>query len=137
MPLKLVIGLVLIAHGIGHVLGLFPILGWAKADGWTADSWVLSGPVGVTAAHALGAVLWLVALVGFVIAGVGVLGMAVPAAWIRPAAVVASVASLIAIGLFWDALPSATSKVGAIGVDLAVLWAVVIGHWPASDVVPG
>jgi len=136
MPLKLIIGLVLIAHGIGHVLGLFPIAGWAKADGWTADSWVLSGPVGVSATHALGAVLWIVALVGFVVAGVGVLGFAVPAAWIRPAAVIASVASLIAIGLFWDALPSMTSKIGAIGVDLVVLWAVVIGHWPASDVVP-
>ena len=113
------------------------VFGWAKADGWTADSWVLTGPAGVTATHAVGIVLWSVALVGFVVAGVGVLGIAVPVAWIRPAAVIASVASLVAIGLFWDALPSMTSKVGAIAVDVAVLWAVLVAHWPASEVVPG
>jgi hypothetical protein len=137
MPLKIIIGLVLIAHGIGHSLGYFPIFGWAKAEGWTGDSWILSGPAGVTATHAVGIVLWTVALVGFVVAGLGVLGVFVPATWIRPVAVVASVVSLVGIVLFWDAFPSIVSKVGAIGIDVVVLWAVLVGHWPSSEVVPG
>ena len=137
MSLKLIIGLVLVAHGIGHSLGAFPIFGWAKADGWSGDSWILTGPAGVTATHALGLVLWAAALVGFVVAGLGVLGVAVPVEWIRPVAVVASMVSLVAIGLFWDALPSMVSKVGAIGVDVIVLWAVLVAHWPSTEIVPG
>lgn len=137
MPLKLIIGVVLIAHGIGHSLGYFPIFGWAKAAGWSGDSWILTGPAGVTATHVLGFVLWTVALVGFVVAGLGVLGIAVPVGWIRPASVVASIVSLVGIALFWDAFPSIVSKVGAIAVDVAVLWAVLVAHWPSSDIVPG
>ena len=53
MILKVVIGVVLIAHGIGHVLGWFPILGWAKSAGWTGDSWVLTRTVGSGPTHAL------------------------------------------------------------------------------------
>jgi hypothetical protein len=136
MPLKLIIGLVLIAHGIGHSLGYFPVFGWARAEGWSADSWLLTGPLGSTAANAIGVILWTVALVGFVAVGLGVLGIVVPAEWLRPLAVAAAVASLLAIGLYWDALPSIVSKIGAAAIDIAVLWAVLVGDWPSTDVVP-
>jgi hypothetical protein len=69
MLLKLVIGFVLIAHGIGHVLGWFPIFGWSRAAGWTGDSWLLDGIGGPTLAHAVGFVLWGVAMVGFACSG--------------------------------------------------------------------
>lgn len=137
MSSTLIIGIVLIAHGIGHSLGYFPIFGWATAPDWTGDSWLLSGPIGTTAANAIAVALWTVALVGFVVAGLGILGIAVPSAWIRPTAVVAAIVSLVAIGLFWDAFPSVVSKIGAIAIDVAVLWAVLVAHWPSTDVVPG
>lgn len=137
MPLNLIIGIVLIAHGIGHSLGYFPIFGWATAAGWSGDSWALTGPLGTPVANAIAIVLWTVALVGFVAAGLGILGFAVPGAWIRPLAVVAAIASIAGVVLFWDAFPSIVSKVGAIAIDIAVLWAVFVGHWPSTDIVPG
>ena len=137
MVLKLVIGGVLVAHGIGHILGWFPILGWARSPGWTSESWVLSGTVGTGPTNAIGFVLWGVAMVGFVLVGLAVLGLPVPTSWLRPMAVVAALASLLAVVLFWDAIPALSGHVGLIVVDVLVLWAVLIGHWPATDVVPG
>ena len=137
MPLKLIIGVVLIAHGIGHVLGYFPIFGWARTDGWSADSWALTGLTGSTVTNVLGLALWTVAMVTFVVAGLGVLGIWVPVTWIRPLAVIGAVASIAGIVLFWEAFPAMTSRIGALVIDIIVLWAVIVGHWPADDVVPG
>jgi hypothetical protein len=137
MVLKLLIGGVLIAHGIGHVLGWFPVFGWARSPGWTGDSWLLSGTVGSGPANVLAVVLWGVAMVGFVLVGLGVLGLPVPAGWLRPLAVVAAVASLLAVGLFWESIPAVSGRIGAVAVDVIVLWAVLVGHWPSTDVVPG
>ena len=137
MVLKLIIGVVLIAHGIGHVLGWFPIFGWARTAGWTGESWLISGAVGTGPTNALALVLWGVAMLGFVIVGLGVIGLPVPTAWLRPLAVIAAVASLLAVGLFWEAIPAMSGRIAAVAVDLVVLWAVLVGHWPSTDVVPG
>jgi hypothetical protein len=137
MPLKIIIGLVLIAHGIGHGLGYAPIFGWAKAEGWSGDSWMLTGALGPTVSNVIALVLWTIPLVGFVLVGLGVFGVGIPADWIRPMAVVSSVVSIVGVVLFWDALPALTSKIGAIAIDVIVLWAVIVAHWPSSEVVPG
>ena len=137
MPVYLLVGVALIAHGIGHVLGLMPIVGWAPAAGWTSESWLLTGPLGASVANLVAAALWLVPLVGFTLVGLGVLGIAVPAAWVRPLAVVAAVVSIVAIALFWQAFPTMTAKVGAIVVDVLVLWAVFATDWAASDAIAG
>ena len=136
MPLQLIIGVVLIAHGIGHVLGYFPVMGWASAEGWSGDSWLLTAPIGTTGANAIALVLWTVPLVGFTLAGLGVLGIAVPATWIRPLAVLAAVVSIAGVILFWNAFPTMTNRIGALVIDVIVLWAVLVAHWPSSDVVP-
>lgn len=137
MPLKIFIGLVFLVHGVGHSLGYFPVFGWAKSEGWSSESWILTGPVGPTIANAISLVLWTIPSVGFVLAGLGVLGIGIPADWIRPLALVSAVVSIVAIALFWDALPALSSKIGALAVDVAVLWAVVVAQWPSNDVVPG
>ncbi len=137
MPVNLIIGIVLIAHGIGHVLGYFPIFGWASVDGWTGESWLLTAPIGVAGANAIALVLWTIPMVGFTLAGLGVLGIAVPTTWIRPLAVVSAVVSIAGIVLFWHAFPTMTNRIGAIAVDIVVLWAVLVAHWPSSDVVAG
>ena len=105
MWLKVIIGVVLIAHGIGHVLGLFPIAGWARAEHWSAESWALTSWTGPTITNVLGAALWLTAMVTFIVAGLGVLGLWVPIAWIRPLAVIGAVASIVGLVLFWEAFP--------------------------------
>jgi hypothetical protein len=128
----IVIGLVLLAHGIGHSMGLLGISKIASVNpAWDGDTWVLGAAGGTTLVHAVGFVLWTTALVGFaVLAGV-VVGW-LPASWWGPVGVVASVASLAGIVLFPMAFP-VFSTIGAVVVDVAVLAAILWFGWTPAD----
>lgn len=130
--LKIVIGLVLIAHGIGHSMGMLKVFGLATVNpAWDGSSWILSGVAGATVTNAVGIVLWAVALVGFIAAGLVVIGL-LPEAWWVPLAVVSSVASLAGIVLFPIAFP-VVSTIGALAVDVVVLAAVLWAGWSPSE----
>jgi hypothetical protein len=132
MMLKIVIGLVLLGHGIGHSMGLLQIFKVATVNPqWQGDSWILTGLTGATLTHAIGAVLWTAAIVGFVaLAGV-VVGW-LPASWWGPLAIGSSVVSLAGLLFFPIAFP-VFSTIGAFVVDVAVLAAVLWYQWAPSD----
>ena len=126
--MKFVIAAVLFAHGIGHVMGPLQVFKVAVVNpAWAGDSWLLTGAGGQTLGQAIGIVLWMTALVGFVAAAAVVMGW-LPVTWWVPLAVVSSIASLAAIGLFPTAFPT-FSTIGAVVVDLATLLAVLGLHW--------
>ena len=130
--LRIVIGLVLLAHGIGHSMGLLGLFKVAAVNpAWNGDSWLLSGPTGSTLAQAVGVVLWSVSMVGFA-ALAGIVFGWLPESWWMPLAVVASVASLAGVLIFPTAFPT-FSTIGAVAVDVAVLVAVLGLHWSPSD----
>ena len=129
--LKIVIGGVVGVHGIGHVLGWMPAWGIAKFEGMSSHSWLLTDLVGDGAARLVGGALWFVPMVGFVAATAGFL---LGVGWWRPVAVGSAAISLVALVLFFDALP-VSSRVGCVGVDLAVLYGLLVAGWPsAADV---
>ena len=132
--LKVVIGLVLLGHGIGHSMGLIQVFKVATVNPqWHGDSWILTGLTGGTVTNALGAVLWTAAIVGFAaLAGV-VVGW-LPASWWEPLAIGSSVVSLVGLLFFPIAFPT-FSTIGALIVDVAVLTAVLWYHWTPSDLV--
>jgi hypothetical protein len=126
--MKFVIAAVLFAHGIGHVMGPLQVFKVAVVNpAWAGDSWLLTGAAGQTLGQAIGIVLWMTALVAFVAAAAVVMGW-LPVTWWVPLAVVSSVASLAAIGLFPTAFPT-FSTIGAVVVDLATLLAVLGLRW--------
>jgi hypothetical protein len=129
---RIVIGLVLIAHGIGHSMGLLQVFKVATVNpAWNGDSWLLSGFAGPTATQAIGAVLWTVAMLGFAAVGAVVLGW-LPETWWVPLAVAASVASLAGLLVFPIAFPT-FSSIGAFAVNAVVLAAVLWYHWVPGD----
>jgi hypothetical protein len=131
--IKIAIGLVLVAHGIGHSMGLLQVFKVATINPeWNGDSWLLSGVTGTTVAQSLGVVLWSVALVGFIALGGIVVGV-LPAAWWAPVGVASALASLISLLFFPLAFPT-FSTLGALLVDMAVIVAVGWYHW-GPDVV--
>jgi hypothetical protein len=130
--LRIVVGVVLAAHGIGHSMGLLGMFNVATVNpDWDGQSWLLTGPAGTTVTQAVGVVLWTVSMVGFVALGAIVFGW-LPETWWVPLAVVSSVASLAGVLLFPVAFP-AFSTIGAVAIDLAVLWATLGLHWTPSD----
>ena len=125
---KFLIALVLLAHGIGHSMGLLQIFKVASVNPqWHGDSWLLTGTLGTTATQAVGGVVWTAAIIGFAAVAASVVGW-LPAAWFQPLAVGSSVASLAGLLLFPVAFPT-FSTIGALVVDLAVLTATIWYGW--------
>jgi hypothetical protein len=130
--LKLVIAVILLAHGIGHSMGLLQVFKVATVNPqWHGDSWLLTGPAGMTLTQIVGASLWTAAIVGFAALAAVVVGW-MPEAWFGPLAIGSAAVSLVGLLLFPIAFPL-FSTVGAAAVNVAVLVAVLWFQWVPSD----
>ncbi|MDZ7731009.1 MAG: hypothetical protein U5K37_08930 [Natrialbaceae archaeon] len=77
MILRVAAGLVLVLHGLVHGWFLALALGFVDLEpemGWTPRSWLLSPLVSEDIVLGLAAMLYLVAMLGFVVGGLGVAG---------------------------------------------------------------
>lgn len=130
--IKLVIAVVLLAHGIGHSMGILKVFNVATVNpAWQGDSWILSGFAGTAVTNAVGVALWTASIVGFAAVAAVVMGW-LPASWWEPLAVASAVVSLVGLVLFPIAFPT-VSSIGALAIDVAVLAAVLWFHWVPAD----
>ncbi len=129
---KVVIAVVLLAHGIGHSMGLLQMTKVATVNpAWRGDSWVLSGALGEGATQLVGATVWIMAIIGFAALAAIVVGW-LPESWFAPLAVGSAIVSLAGLALFPTAFPLG-STVGAVVVDVVVLAAVTWFGWLPSE----
>lgn len=114
---KLVFAIVLIMHGIGHIMGV--MAAWTTVPSpLQSGHWLLSS--GVTMTTPIGrmfGLLWLLAMVGFVVVGIGVLANQT---WWPALALASSVISLVAVVPWFNLMPLG-SAVGAVLVDVLVI----------------
>jgi hypothetical protein len=132
---RLVVAGVLLVHGLGHA-GALGALAWIGLRGgdtgaWLpARSWLLpSMPSGT--ATAIASIFWIVSLVGFVVAA-GALWFGV-GDWWRGVAFVSALVSTVGIVLFFGTWPI-FNTVAALGVDVAVIVALLVLRWPPQTV---
>ena len=129
---KIIVGVVLLAHGIGHSLGLLQTFKVATINpAWHGDSWLLTGVAGQTATQVVAAMIWAMSIVGFAALAAVVFGW-LPASWWAPLAVGSALVSLLGVLLFPIAFPTG-STIGAIVVDIAVIAAVLWFQWAPDD----
>jgi hypothetical protein len=129
--IKIVVALVLLAHGIGHVMGPLKVFNVATINPqWQGDSWLLGG-LGMATTNVIGVVLWLLAVFGFTALAAVVMGW-LPGEWWAPLAVGSSIVSLAAVALFPLAFPT-FSTIGAVVVDVVVLAAVFWFNWAPDE----
>ena len=128
--LRIVVALVILVHGIGHVLFLAPCLGMTQW-GQAAHSWLLTKTLGDAATRAIGALLWLAIIAGFAAAGVGLLGQQT---WWRALAVGSAGGALLALALFASGI-GRQPLLSAGLMDVAILLALVWLQWPSVDLV--
>ena len=69
--MRLVLTLVVAAHGIGHILFLAPLLGLANW-GQSTRSWLLTNSVGLSLTAIIGSVVWVMAISGFTASALGI-----------------------------------------------------------------
>jgi hypothetical protein len=130
--LRILIAVILLAHGVGHWMGAATALGFISTDSWNARSWLFTRLFGDSAARGIGLVLWLAALIGFIAAGFALLNWLVPHPWWRTLAVVSAVISMIGIILYWNSFAAIFNKVGAVAVNIAVLVGLLWLNWPSE-----
>jgi hypothetical protein len=58
MTLQIAIAIVVIAHGLGHVLGTFPSFGLKLGETHSSSSWLLADLLGDATARSIGTALW-------------------------------------------------------------------------------
>lgn len=119
--LSLVIGFLLMIHGFAH---------WNLPTGWgkspTEHSWLLGSlHAEASTIHVIGTVLWIVTLFAFLAAGGALFAHL---SWWRTLAVASSIVSLVMILLFWK--PALVF--GAL-VDIGVIAALLVAHWPSTE----
>ncbi|MEJ2289204.1 MAG: hypothetical protein P8Y02_11285 [Deinococcales bacterium] len=117
-----VLAVALLAHGVGHVLGLMPLFGVSANGPWHNRSWLLAGGSAEAVGRWLAPAVWLVAVAAFTVVGLGLLGVGVQGTSWRAWAIVAAVVSAVAIVVFWHGFPTTFNKVAALAVDGALLW---------------
>lgn len=130
--LRWIVIIVLLAHGIGHVMGLFPALGLFSKE-LSATSWLLNRVLGETLARWFGFALFLAVMIGFTAAVLAIQGWLVPHDWWREVTIAAALLSIAAIVLYWDAFFTMGNKFGALAVDVAVLVALFWAQGPAEE----
>ncbi|MBK8905294.1 MAG: hypothetical protein IPM53_29195 [Anaerolineaceae bacterium] len=119
--MRLIVALVVGAHGIGHVLFLVPLLGIADW-GQPAQSWLLGGG---WLAKGVGSLIWLAAIMGFTAVAIGFFNMA---DWWRTVAIVVAAVSTLGLILFWGN-PVSSPILSALIFNLVVLAALLVFHW--------
>lgn len=120
--LRIVLAVAVAAHGIGHILFLMPLVS-STTWGQSAQSWLL-GDGGL--AKGLGALIWLVALVGFVAAAFGIFR---ETDWWQMAAIMSAVVSTVGLILFWTR-PTTSPAVSALVFNLLILISLLVVRWP-------
>ena len=134
--MKLIIGAALLLHGLGHGGALGALIWIARrpgtdTGGWqAARSWLLSA-LPATAATAVASVFWVAALTGFAVAALSFWGILLPAELWRPVAVASALVSITGIMLFLGTWP-VFNTLAALGMNIAVLVAVLWLHWPSE-----
>lgn len=133
--IKLVIAGLLLLHGIAHLGALAALLvnrAGGDTDGWLpARSW-LSPSLAPDTGTAVATAFWVLSAIGFVAAALSFWGLLLPEDLWRQLAVASSVVSALGIGLFLGTWP-VFNTTAALGVNIAVLVALVGLHWPPIE----
>ena len=128
--ISVVTGLFLIAHGLVHILYRIP----APDEKWPFDlsySWLLTRlGLRTQVLKGLGTVLWMAALTGFVLGGLGALGVPVSKEFWRMDTAVSAVISFVLIGLFWHRNFWFALLMNA-GIFISLIWI----HWPTIEMI--
>jgi hypothetical protein len=128
----LIVGLFLLLHGLVHLLyagqsarrfELKPGMVWP--DG----SWAFSKLLGDATTRVLASIACVIAAIGFIVGGAGVL---FSLTWWRPVIVAAAIFSAVVYVLFWDGKLHQLPDQGfvAILINLGILVAVLVLQWP-------
>jgi len=130
--LRIIIGVFMVLHGLVHLL--YSGQSWRLFElqpgmVWPDGAWVLSKLVGDETIRILASIFMVLAAIGFVAGGAGIL---VRQAWWRPVVLGSASFSAVIVVFFWNGTMQKLNDQGAIAllINLAILVAVLVLRWP-------
>lgn len=133
--IRIIIGIFFALHGLVHLLYMGQsarIFELQPGMLWPDNSWAFSRLLGNEGVRTLASVLLVVAALGFLLGGVGLL---VQQPWWRPVIIGSAIFSAVMYVLLWDGVAQALDNKGGVGllINLAILAVIVIFRWPRLD----
>ena len=130
--MRLILGVFIILHGLVHLLYFGQGARYFELKPgmvWPDGSWAFSKLLGNETARILVSVSLILAAVGFIIGGLGIL---INQAWCRPVAVGAAIFSSLVYILSWNGRMQNLDGQGVVGIfiDVAILLTMLIFRWP-------
>jgi fatty acid desaturase len=131
--LRFIIGVFIVLHGLVHLLYFgqsWRLFELQPGMVWPDGSWAFSKLLGNEATKLLASTSCVLAAIGFVAGGIGIL---VGQAWWRPVVVGSAAFSTVIFILFWDGELQKLADKGGIGllINIAILVALLILRWPS------
>jgi len=129
--MRFILGVFIVLHGMVHLLYFGQSARYFELKPgmvWPDGSWAFSKLLGNEAARNLASISLILAAMGLMAGGIGIL---VNQAWWRPVVVGATAFSSIVYVLFWNGRMQNLDAQGTIGIliDMAILLAVLIFRW--------
>jgi hypothetical protein len=129
---NIVVGIFMLLHGLVHMLYFGHSRRFFEIQPglpWPDGSWAFSKLLGDAATRLLASISCVLAAIGFVVGGAGILAKQ---AWWHPVVMGSTILSTVIFILFWDGKRQMLDGKGlfAILINIAILVALLILHWP-------
>jgi hypothetical protein len=126
-----IIAIILMAHGLGHALGILAGMGIKLSKRHSLHPSVFNGFPGKSVSVFLGIVLSSAAIIFFMATGLSLLDLLLPQDLWQILGITASVISIFLLVFYWNFLPFLfPNKIGAIVIDLYLIMTILWWHWP-------
>jgi hypothetical protein len=133
-PMKFIFGIFIVMHGLVHLLYFGQSARYFELKPgmvWPDGSWAFSRLLGNETARNLASILLILAAMGLIVGGVGML---VSQAWWRPVVLGAATFSSLAYILFWNGRMQNLDEQGLVGllINMSILLAVLLLRLPRT-----
>ncbi len=126
--LRTVVAIFLMLHGLVHIilaLAPDPDADEAHFAAFFSRSWLTTNlSLPTSTANPIALILAIVAAIGFIAAGLGLLDILVPFAWWRTLAIISAVVSLLLLLAFWHRY-----LIIGVAIDILILAALIFTNW--------
>ena len=131
--MKFIFVIFIVLHGLVHLLYFGQSRKYFELKPgmlWPAGSWVFSRLLGNETARNLASISLILAAMGLIVGGVGILASQ---AWWQPVVITAATFSSIVYVVFWNGRMQNLDAQGAVGIliDVVILLAVLVFRWPS------
>lgn len=133
--IRIIFGVFIVLHGFVHLLYFGQSARYFELQPgmvWPDGAWAFSKLLGDGSTRTLASIFLVLAAIGFVAGGGGILAKQ---AWWRPVVVAVAAFSAVSYLLLWDGAWQNLDNKGAIGIliNAAILAAVLIFQWPKFE----